>query len=57
MTACSGRHRLLLHAGVRALAGFGILKATAHTKLLNFASNLGGFVVFAAVGAIPGRSA
>ncbi|KQZ13843.1 hypothetical protein ASD44_06970 [Mesorhizobium sp. Root554] len=35
-----------------ALAGYGVLKATAHTKLLNFASNLGGFAVFAAVGVI-----
>jgi uncharacterized membrane protein YfcA len=34
------------------LAGFGVLKATAHTKLLNFASNVGGFIVFAAVGVI-----
>ncbi len=34
------------------LAGFGMLKATAHTKLLNFASNLGGFAVFAAVGVV-----
>jgi uncharacterized membrane protein YfcA len=34
------------------LAGYGLLKATAHTKLLNFASNVGGFVVFAAVGAV-----
>ncbi len=34
------------------LAGYGVLKATAHTKLLNFASNIGGFVVFAAVGVI-----
>ncbi|SMO76169.1 TSUP family transporter [Paracoccus laeviglucosivorans] len=32
------------------LAGYGILKATAHTKLLNFASNLGGLVAFAFVG-------
>ena len=31
------------------LAGFGILKATAHTKLLNFASNVGGLVAFAFV--------
>ena len=31
------------------LAGYGILKATAHTKLLNFASNLGGLVAFAIV--------
>ncbi|WP_378952607.1 TSUP family transporter [Mesorhizobium sp. ANAO-SY3R2] len=35
-----------------ALAGYGVLKATAHTKLLNFASNLGAFGVFALVGAI-----
>lgn len=35
-----------------ALAGFGVLKATAHTKLLNFASNIGGFVAFASVGAV-----
>ncbi|MBW3095752.1 TSUP family transporter [Pseudohoeflea coraliihabitans] len=34
------------------LAGFGLLKATAHTKLLNFASNLGAFAVFAFAGAI-----
>ncbi len=34
------------------LAGFGVLKATAHTKLLNFASNLGSLVVFALGGAI-----
>ena len=35
--------------GFVALAGFGILKATAHTKLLNFASNVGGMVAFALV--------
>ncbi|WP_309085851.1 TSUP family transporter [Chelativorans sp.] len=35
-----------------ALAGFGVLKATAHTKLLNFASNVGGFAAFAAVGVV-----
>ncbi len=34
------------------LAGFGMLKATAHTKLLNLGSNFGGFVVFAAGGAV-----
>lgn len=34
------------------LAGYGILKATAHTKMLNFASNIGGVVTFAFVGAI-----
>ncbi|WP_099864807.1 TSUP family transporter [Pararhizobium haloflavum] len=35
-----------------ALAGFGVLKATAHTKFLNLASNLGAFLVFAAVGVV-----
>ncbi|MFB2551719.1 TSUP family transporter [Ensifer soli] len=34
------------------LAGFGVLKATAHTKVLNFGSNLGSFVVFAVSGAV-----
>ncbi|WP_343116418.1 TSUP family transporter [Ostreiculturibacter nitratireducens] len=34
-----------------ALAGYGVLRATAHTKLLNFASNLGGLAAFAAQGA------
>lgn len=34
------------------LAGFGVLKATAHTKMLNFASNLGSLLVFAASGGI-----
>ncbi len=38
--------------GFVALAGYGVLKATAHTKLLNFASNIGGFVVFAIAGVI-----
>ncbi|MBZ4020942.1 hypothetical protein CKO11_00515 [Rhodobacter sp. TJ_12] len=33
------------------LAGYGVLRATAHTKLLNFASNLGGLLAFAATGA------
>lgn len=33
------------------LAGHGVLRATAHTKLLNFASNLGSLLVFAAQGA------
>lgn len=32
------------------LAGHGVLRATAHTKLLNFSSNLGGLVVFALSG-------
>ncbi|TCL93990.1 hypothetical protein C8J38_102420 [Rhizobium sp. PP-WC-2G-219] len=35
-----------------ALAGFGVLKATAHTKLLNFGSNLGGFLVLAWYGVV-----
>ncbi|MCO5065562.1 MAG: TSUP family transporter [Rhizobiaceae bacterium] len=34
------------------LMGFGLLKATAHTKLLNFASNIGSFAVFVYAGAI-----
>lgn len=34
------------------MAGFGVLKATAHTKLLNFGSNLGAFIVFVFSGAI-----
>jgi len=34
------------------LAGYGVLKATAHTKLLNFASNVGGFAVFALAGVV-----
>ncbi len=35
--------------GFVALTGFGVLRATAHTKLLNFASNLGGLLTFAVV--------
>lgn len=38
-----------------ALAGYGVLKATAHTKLLNFASNVGGFAFFAAAGVVSWR--
>jgi uncharacterized membrane protein YfcA len=34
------------------LAGFGLLKATAHTKMLNFASNIGAFCIFAFSGSI-----
>lgn len=41
-----------LMLGFIALAGYGILKATAHTKFLNFGSNLGAFAVFLAYGAI-----
>lgn len=35
-----------------ALAGFGVLKATAHTKLLNFASNAGSLLLFCAAGVV-----
>ncbi|MEJ6477320.1 MAG: TSUP family transporter [Octadecabacter sp.] len=35
--------------GFVALAGYGVLKATAHTKLINFASNFGGIVAYAIV--------
>jgi len=34
------------------LAGFGVLKAMAHTKLLNFASNIGALAVFSTSGAM-----
>lgn len=34
------------------LAGYGVLKATAHTKMLNFASNLGSLLVFIPAGAM-----
>jgi uncharacterized membrane protein YfcA len=34
------------------LAGFGVLKATAHTKLLNFGSNAGSFIVFLLYGVV-----
>ncbi len=37
------------------LCGLGVLKATAQTKVLNFASNFGGLVVFALTGAIHWR--
>lgn len=37
--------------GFVTLAGYGVLKATAHTKLLNFSSNIGGLVIFAVFGA------
>jgi len=32
------------------LAGYGVLKATAHTKMLNFSSNLGGLAAFSLFG-------
>ncbi|SMX40139.1 TSUP family transporter [Octadecabacter ascidiaceicola] len=35
--------------GFVALAGYGVLKATAHTKLLNFSSNFGGLLIYALV--------
>jgi uncharacterized membrane protein YfcA len=34
------------------LLGYGVVKATAHTKLVNFASNFGSLALFAATGAI-----
>ncbi|WP_246752758.1 TSUP family transporter [Sinorhizobium sp. BG8] len=34
------------------LAGFGVLRATAHTKLLNFGSNIGAFAVFLLYGVV-----
>jgi len=34
------------------LGGLGVLQATAQTKLFNFASNLGGFIGFALIGAV-----
>ncbi len=41
-----------LMLGFVGLAGFGLLKATAHTKFLNFGSNVGAFVVFLATGSV-----
>ena len=34
------------------LAGYGVLRATAHTKMLNFASNLGSLVIFIPSGSV-----
>lgn len=34
------------------LAGFGMLKATAHTKLINLGSNIGGFLMFLTTGSV-----
>ncbi len=34
------------------LAGYGVLKATAHTKFVNFATNVGGLTAFAAAGVV-----
>ena len=41
-----------LMLGFVGLAGFGLLRATAHTKFLNFGSNVGAFGVFLAHGAV-----
>ena len=41
-----------LMLGFVGLAGFGLLKATAHTKFLNFGSNVGAFAVFLVHGAV-----
>ena len=41
-----------LMLGFVSLAGFGILKATAHTKFLNFGSNAGSLLVFLVAGAV-----
>ncbi len=38
--------------GFVALAGYGMTKATAHTKLLNFMSNVGAFIFFAFHGSV-----
>lgn len=38
--------------GFVTLGGFGIIKATAHTKFLNFGSNLGAFFVFLGYGVV-----
>lgn len=41
--------------GFVALGGLGVLRATGHTKVLNFASNLGALVVFALGGSVLWR--
>ena len=41
-----------LMLGFVMLVGWGMLRATAHTKLLNFASNIGAFIYFAISGAV-----
>lgn len=43
--------------GFVALAGFGLLKATAHTKFLNFSSNLGSLIIFAIIGVVLWKTA
>ena len=47
MTASSGRARDRFAIGFVALAGFGMARATAHTKLLNFTSNIASLLFFA----------
>ena len=49
--AWKGIYTVVSLIGFVLLAGHGVLRATAHTKFLNFASNLGGLCVFAAQGA------
>jgi uncharacterized protein len=34
------------------LLGYGVVKATAHTKLVNFASNFGSLLLYSATGAV-----
>ena len=34
------------------LLGYGVVRATAHTKLLNFSSNLGSLLLYSATGAV-----
>lgn len=38
--------------GFVSISGLGLTRAAAHTKLLNFASNLGGFIAFASLGVV-----
>src|SRR5690606_30415988 len=40
-----------------ALAGYGVLKAAAHTRLINFSSILGSLVFFAAAGVVAWKVA
>ncbi|PHP67486.1 hypothetical protein CSC94_07200 [Zhengella mangrovi] len=49
----TGSFFMLAYVG---LAGYGVLKATAHTKVMNFASNIGGFAAFTAVGVVAWKA-
>lgn len=49
----TGSFFMLAYVG---LAGYGVLKATAHTKVMNFASNIGGFAAFATVGVVAWKA-